>query len=163
MPLRRQPGGRGRGRGDRGLRRARTVAGIVAAIVLAVFLGSVVYKVYNHRSEVRRFFSNPPPPEPGTIDLAIEEAYAKIKPTEVTTTNAEIGGEQVREDRVLLPKTASLLRANAEIARAVESAGGEMAYGIESADDRGRKTGLTLGVSIDKKLVRQIRIEKSTR
>ena len=62
-----------------------------------------------------------------------------------------------------IPKDSSLLRANAEITEAVEKAGGEVAYGIESSDEKGRKVAVTIGVSIRRDLVREIKIERSTK
>jgi len=163
MPLRRQSdGGEGRARGGRG-RHTRVVVGIVLWALLAGCLAAGAHQTYSHRAELKHFFSNPPPPDPALIDAAIEEAYARIAPAKVTTSYVTIGDREVRRDRVLLPKTGSLLRANAEIAGGVEKAGGEVAYGIESADEKGRKIGVSLGVSIRKKLVREIKIEKSTR
>lgn len=160
MPRRGQSGSQGRSRAGR---HAKLVAGVVLCALLAVCLAAAAYQVHSHRAELKRFFSNPPPPDPALVDAAVDEAYARIAPTKITTTQVTVGSKEVRQDRILLPKAGSLLRANAEITAAVEKAGGEVAYGVESGDDKGRKTGVTLGVSVQKKLVREIRIERSTR
>jgi hypothetical protein len=160
MPRRGLPGGQGR---SRAARNAKTAAGVVLGGLLVICLAAVGYEIHGHRAEIKQFFSNPPPPDPVLVDTAIDEAYTRLAPTKITKSQATIGSRDVRQDRVLLPKTGSLLRANAEITAAVERAGGEVAYGIESGDDKGRKTGVTLGVSVRKNLVREIKLERSTR
>lgn len=160
MSRRGQPGGQGSARA-RG--RAKLAAGIVLAALVAICVAVTAYQVQSHRAELKRFFSNPPPPDPAQVDAAVDEAYARIAPLKITTSRVSIGAREMRQDRVVLPKTGSLLRANAEITAAVENAGGEVAYGIESEDDKGRKTGVTLGVSVQKSLVREIKIERSTK
>lgn len=161
MPVARPPSS---GQGPaRARRHTRVAVGIVMGALLLGCIAAGAYQVHSHREELKRFFSNPPPPDPALVEEAIEEAYARIAPAKITTSQITIGARQVRQDRLLLPKTGSLLRTNAEIAAAVEKAGGEVAYGIESADEKGRKTGVTLGVSVQRNLVREIRIERSTK
>jgi hypothetical protein len=156
MPPRRRSG---RGGGRRvGF---KAVVGIILAAVAIVCLATAAYYFYENRTAIKRFFARPQPPDAAAIEMAIREAYASIKPAKVSSSTVTVGGRQITQDRVELPKAASLARANAEITRAVESAGGEVAYGVESSDQSGRKVGVTLGVSIQKGLVREIRLEKS--
>ncbi|MFZ1945984.1 MAG: hypothetical protein WAW06_00370 [bacterium] len=154
MPPRRQAGGGG------GRRRGKVAGTLVVVAVVFACLGAAGYRVYQSRDELKRFFSNPPPPDAAAIDRALEAAYSKIGPTKVTA-GTEAGG--LRRDRVEIAKTASITRANAEITGAVEKVGGRVAYGIESADEKGRKVAVTVGIAIGRKLVREIRLEKSTR
>ena len=154
MPPRRRSGGGG------GRRQGKAV---VAGVVIAAILGCAAigaYHVYQSRAELKRFFSNPSPPDAAAIDRALEGAYSKIKPTKVVA-GAEAGDP--RRDRVEIAKTASITRANGEITAAVENAGGRVAYGIESADEKGRKVAVTIGIAIGRRLVREIRVEQSTR
>lgn len=144
-------------------RQAKAVGGIIAGAILVGAIAAASSYVYYNRVELKRFFSNPPPPDTATVGRAIEEAYARIKPAKVTSSTAMVAGKAIPQDRVQIPKDSSLLRANAEITEAVERAGGEIAYGIESSDEKGRKVGVTLGVSIRRNLVREIRVERSTK
>lgn len=144
-------------------RRARTVGGIVIGAIVVGFIAAASSYVYYNRAELKRFFSNPPPPDEATVGRAIEEAYTRIKTTKVTSSTGLVGGKAITQDRVQIPKDSSLLRANAEITEAVEKAGGEVAYGIESSDEKGRKVAVTIGVSIRRDLVREIKIERSTK
>jgi hypothetical protein len=139
------------------------VAGVVAAAVLVSLLAAGADRLHSHRAEIKRFFSNPPSADPALVEAAIEEAYERIAPAKVSASRVTIAAREIRQDRVVLPKNGSLLRANAEITGAVERAGGEVAYGTESADEKGRKIGVTLGVSVRKNLVREIKIEKITK
>jgi hypothetical protein len=144
-------------------RRAKAVVGIVLGAILVGIAATAASYVYYNRAELKRFFSNPPPPDAATIARAIDQAYGRIKPTEVTSSMGTVAGKTVPQDRVQIPKTASLLRANAEITEAVEKAGGEIAYGVESSDEKGRKVAVTLGIAIRKNLVREVRLERSTK
>ncbi len=155
MPPRRQSDGKGGGR--RG--RIRVVAEVLAAVVAVGFIAIVAYYCYHYRADLKRFFSTPKPPDIATLDKAIEDAYARIQPAKISTSSVAMGTRQTRYDRVEIPKKASLLRANFEITSAVEKAGGEILYGVESTDEKGRKTGVTLAISDGQGIVREIRLE----
>jgi len=144
-------------------RQAKTVGSIALGAILVGLIAAASSYVYYNRAELKRFFSNPPPPDSATVGRAVEEAYARIKPTKVTSSTGIVAGKAIPQDRVQIPKDSSLLRANAEISEAVEKAGGEIAYGIESSDEKGRKVAVTLGVAIRKNLIREIKIERSTK
>jgi len=159
MPPRRQSGGKGGGR--RG--RTKLIAKVLAAAAVIVLAVVAANYVYFYRAEIRHFFSTPRPPDAVTLDKAIEAAYAKIGPVKVSTTSLAAGTQQVRHDRVVIGKKASFLRANYEITCAVEKAGGRIASGVESTDDEGRATSVTLTVSDGQAVVREIRLERSKR
>ena len=156
MSPRRRSGGQGGGRRGKANLIAKLVA---AAAVVAVAVIAANY-VYFYRAELKHFFSTPKPPDAAALDKAITEAYARLKPVKVTTSPADPSAHQVARDRVEIAKAASLLRANSEITSAVEKAGGLIAYGIESSDNKGRKTGVTLAVSNGQTIVREISVER---
>lgn len=157
MPPRRQSEGKG-GRRWGGIRAAAKLA---VAIVAIGFLAIVAYSCYYYRADIRRFFASPKPPDAVTLDRVIDDAYSRIKPAKVSTSTVDMGSRQLRCDRLELAKKASLLRANFEITSAVERAGGEILYGVESTDEKGRKTGVTLAVSDGQAIVREIKLERS--
>jgi hypothetical protein len=157
MPPRRQSGGKGGGR--RG--RIKLVAKVLAAAAVVVIAVVAANYVYFYRAELKHFFSTPKPPDAATLDKAIEAAYARIEPVKVSTTSLAAGTQQVKHDRVVIGKKASFLRANYEITCAVERAGGRIASGVESTDDKGRETSVNLTVSDGQTVVREIRLERS--
>jgi len=144
-------------------RRAKAIGGIVIGAILVGIVAAAASYVYYNRAALKHFFSNPPPPDAATIGRVLDEAYARIQPTKITSSMGVVAGKTIPQDRVQIPKAFSLLRANAEITEAVEKAGGEIAYGIESSDEKGRKVAVTLGVAIRKNLVREVRVERSTK
>jgi hypothetical protein len=56
----------------------------------------------------------------------------------------------------VLDRGGSVLRANLVITRAVERAGGDILYGVESTDRKRRWQTVTLGVSAGDSLIREI-------
>ena len=156
MPLRRQCGGKSGGVAGK----ARLIVKVLAAAAGIVVAVAVANYIYLYRSELKTFFSTPEPPSAAALDKAIEEAYARIEPVKVSTSNLEAGTQDLRRDRVVIGKKASLIRANYEITSAVERAGGRIVSGAEGADDKGRETSVTLGVSDGTRLIREIRIER---
>jgi len=157
MPPRRQSDGKGGGR------RVRTkfvvkVIGAVAALVVAAVVANYIYF---YRADIARFFSTPQLPDAAAIDKAVEDAYARIKPVKVTTSVLDAGTAQVKCDRVVIAKKASMFRANHEVTEAVERAGGRVTQGVESADAKGKESGVTLMVSDGRAVVREIRLERS--
>jgi hypothetical protein len=159
MPPRRQAGRRGAA----GKRGAKVIAGIILAAIALGALAIAAHSVYQNRSEIRRFFAKPRPPDPAAVERAIDQAYSEIKPLKVTTSTATVGGREIRRDLVELPKSVAIARANARIAEAVEEAGGEVAYGVESGEEGARRVVVTVGVSVGKRLVREIKLEKNAR
>ena len=157
MPPRRQSSGKGGG--VRG--RLKLTAKILAAAAVVAMAVVAANYVYFYRADLRHFFSTPKPPDAATLDKAIEAAYAKLAPVKVSTTSLAAGTQQVKHDRVVLAKKASFLRANYEITCAVEKAGGRISSGIESTDDKGQETSVTLTVSDGRTVVREIRLERS--
>ena len=159
MPPRRQSGGRA----GKGKRTAKALAGIAVAAIVVVVIAIAAHYIYQDRAEITRFFSKPRPPDAVLVGRAIDEACSRLNPVRTSTVTVTVGGREIPRVNLEVPKTTALARANAEIAAAVEAAGGEIAYGIESSDERARKVGLTIGVSVGKRLVREIRLEKSAR
>jgi hypothetical protein len=159
MPPRRQSGGRA----GKSKRSARALAGIAVAAIAVGAIAIAAHYFYQNRSEIRRFFSKPRPPDAAAVERAIDDAYSKINPVKTSTSTVTVGGREIRRDRLEIPKTVAIARANAEIAAAVEAAGGEVAYGVESSDENARRVGVTIGVSVGKRLVREIRLEKTAR
>jgi hypothetical protein len=157
MPPRRQS--RSKGGGGRGRIKliAQTLA-VAAAVVIAVVAANYVYF---YRAELKHFFSTPKPPDAATLDKAIEAAYARIGPVKVSTSSLAAGTQQLKHDRVVIGKKASFLRANYEITCAVEKAGGRISSGVESTDNKGQETSVTLTVSDGQAVVREIRLERS--
>jgi hypothetical protein len=159
MPPRRQSGGRAGKRKPS----AKTLAGIAVAAIAVGAIAIAAYHFYQNRSEIGRFFARPRPADAATVERAIDDAYSRINPVKTSTSTVNVAGREIRRDRLELPKTVAIARANAEIATAVEAAGGEVAYGVESSDENARKVGVTIGVSVGKRLVREIRLEKTAR
>ena|GEM_PF-2095906 len=129
---------------------------LIAAVAVIIALAAVVY----FSGDFLERLLKPEPPDSAAIAAAVESAYVRIKPVSVSTSSSEIGGNAVRLDYVELSRSRSLLRANLEITRAVERAGGEVLYGIESRDEHRRKQFLTLGISNGEGLVCEVKLGK---
>jgi len=129
---------------------------LIAAIVVLVALAALVYF---SRGSMGRVVS-PGVPDSAAIGAAVESAYVRIQPLGVDRSSVDMDGRRIRYDYVRLSRTQSLLRANLEVTRAVEKAGGGVLYGIESYDERKRKKFLTLGISSNDSLVCEIKLEK---
>jgi len=112
---------------------------------------------------ITKIFSRPNRPPAGVLEQALDSAYARIEPQAVSTSRVAVAGRTVRQDLVELARSSSTLRANLEITREVEKAGGEVAYGIESRDTKARRQVLTLGISDGDTLVCEVRLERRTR
>ena len=130
----------------------------VVLIIAALGLGGYVFS-----SDIIDFFSPPPPPDPHAINRAIDSAFARIDPEDLSTSTMEVEDCELPRDRLVLPGTASALRANLEITRAVERAGGTILYGIESTDRKRRWQTVTLGVSAGDSLIREIMLVSRVR
>lgn len=118
--------------------------------------------VYFSDDLIERLVS-PEVPDGAAIAAAVERAYVRIGPAGVTTSSIDMGGRLIRYDYVMLSRRHSLLRANLELTRAVEKAGGGVIYGIESFDEPKRRQFLTLGISSGDSLMCEVRLEKRLR
>lgn len=118
--------------------------------------------VYFSRDAIERVIM-PEHPDGASIAAAIDSAYVRIRPVSVESKSVDMDGRPVRCDYVRLSRSRSVLRANLELTRAVEKAGGGVLYGIESYDERKRKQFLTLGISSDDSLVCEVKLEKRIR
>jgi hypothetical protein len=86
----------------------------------------------------------------------VDSVFVAIDPERVSQETTEQGGSEIPSDRLLFPGCASALRANLEITRAVEKAGGTVLFGIESIDNKRRWQTVTLGISAGDSLIREI-------
>lgn len=107
--------------------------------------------------------ASPDFPDSGAIAAAIDSAYVRIEPAGVTTAWRAMGPGRIRYDYVMLSRKRSVLRANLELTRAVERAGGGVAYGIQSFDEARRKQFLTLGILSGDSLICEVKLEKRLR
>jgi hypothetical protein len=105
----------------------------------------------------------PDRPDGAAIAAAVDSAYARIQPVSVESSSIDMDGRPVRYDYVRLSRSRSVLRANLEITRAVENAGGCLLYGIESYDEQRRKQFLTLGIASGDSLMCEVKLEKRIR
>ena len=111
---------------------------------------------YFLRSDIADFFSPPPPPDAIAINRAVDSAFVVIDAEKVSQEAAEAGGTEIPRDRLALSGSASALRANLTITRAVEKAGGTILYGVESTDGKRRWQTVTLGISAGDSLIREV-------
>ncbi|MGD9140033.1 MAG: hypothetical protein PVJ42_00695 [bacterium] len=118
--------------------------------------------VYFSRDAIERVIA-PERPDVAAIAAAVDSAYARIRPVSIDSRSVDMDGRPVRCDYVRLSRSRSLLRANLELTRAVEKAGGGVLYGIESYDEQKRKQFLTLGISSDDSLVCEVKLERGIR
>ncbi len=105
----------------------------------------------------------PPTPGAAAVAAAVESAYVRIQPSSVETSSMDSGDGRIRSDHVKLGRGQSLPRANLEVTRAVERAGGRVLYGIESYDGRRRRQFVTLGLASGDSLVCEVKLEKRIR
>jgi hypothetical protein len=132
------------------------IAKLIAAIAVLLALAALVYF---WRGSFDRVIS-PEFPDSAAIAAAVESAYVRIQPLGVDRSSADRDGRRIRYDYVRLSRTESVLRANLEVTRAVEKAGGGVLYGIESYDERKRKQFLVLGISSNDSLMCEVKLEK---
>jgi hypothetical protein len=135
----------------------------VGVLSLAILCCGIAYFLYAHRGTLVRLFHTETRADLAGLGAALDSAYATIEPKNIVTTTVTSGGLEVRYDRVELARNRSLLRANLEITRAVERAGGRVVFGVQSDDERNRWQAVTLGISDGDSLVRQIKLEKRLR
>lgn len=118
--------------------------------------------VYFSRGHMGRFVKHEAP-DSAALAAAVESAYVRIGPAGVQTSSIDLDGRRIRYDYVRLSRNRSVLRANLELTRAVENAGGSVIYGIESYDERKRKQFLTLGIAAGDSLMCEVKVEKRVR
>jgi hypothetical protein len=128
--------------------------------VIILALGAAAYVF---RGDVVDLFSPPPAPDANAINSAVDSAFAVIDPQDHSASVVEVGGREVPRDRIVLHAASSALRANLEITRAVERAGGTILYGVESTDQKRRWQTVTLGVSAGDSLIREIMLVSRVR
>jgi hypothetical protein len=132
----------------------------LSIVIVLIVLGIAGYVF---RADVVDFFSPPPPPDVSAINRAVDSAFVVIDPQEVASATADIEDCEIPTDRVVLPKGASVLRANLTLTRAVERAGGTVLYGVESTDRKRRWQTVTLGISAGDSLIREVMLVSRVR
>jgi hypothetical protein len=130
-------------------------------VIIAVVCAGIA--VYMLQEPVRLILASRERADVAVLERAIDSVYAVVTPSEVSSSSMDLDGLQVRCDLIELPRDASLIRTNLAIKRAVEKAGGEVVYGVESSDDRRRWQTVTLGVSDGDSLIREIRLTQRVR
>ncbi len=128
--------------------------------MLACFIAAAAYGL---KDQIRNFFTYKHRADVGMLHQAIDSVYAVLEPRRVSTSTTDLGGHQVRCDRLELPRGSSIMRANNKLTRAVEKAGGEVVLGIESSDQGRRWQIVTLSISDGDSVIRQIALEKRIR
>jgi len=73
-------------------RRAKAIGGIVIGAILVGIVATAASYVYYNRATLKHFFSNPPPPDAATIGRVLDEAYARIQPTKITSSMGVVAG-----------------------------------------------------------------------
>ena len=149
MSPRKTPGRKHGGR-PKGL---STLLIVVSLVIAAYFLANPVLK----------FFSAPPRADILVLGEALDSAYASIEPKKISTSSVSLGRGELAQDRLELHRETSLFRANLEITRAVERAGGEVLYGIDSIDEKRRWQIVTLGISDGDSLICEVRLVRRIR
>jgi hypothetical protein len=134
------------------------VAGGLRATVAVVILAGLAITTYVLKDPLLGFLSPPPPPDMAILNQAIDSAYARIGPETVSASVVDLRNRQVTQDRIVIARGNSVIRANLEITRAVEKAGGTILYGIESVDQPRRWRTVTLGISNGDSLFKEIRL-----
>lgn len=132
------------------------IRGLIVAVAVAC-AGIAAYALHN---PVRLIFAREERADIAVLERAIDSVYAVVEPSEMSSSSVDLGEVQVRCDLLELPRDASIIRTNLAIKRAVEKAGGEVVYGLESSDDRRRWQTVTLGVSDGDSLIREIRLKQ---
>jgi hypothetical protein len=130
-------------------------------IIILVFTVTVV--AYAMRQPVRGIFVRDERADAAVLNAAIDSVCAAIEPAKSSTSTLVLGEHDVTCDLLELSREASVFRANHEITRAVEKAGGRIAYGLDSSDEKRRWRTVTLGISDGDSLIREVRLKKRMR
>jgi hypothetical protein len=133
------------------------------AVFIVILLFSAAVIAYALREPAQRIFAGEDRADITQLNAAIDSACAAIEPKETSTSTVDLGGHDVRCDLLELSREASVFRANREITRAVEKAGGRIDYGLDSSDERRRWRTVTLGISDGDSLIREVRLKKRIR
>jgi hypothetical protein len=130
-------------------------------IIVAIACAAVAaYLLYN---PARLIFARPERADVAVLERAMDSVYAVVAPSNLESSVVDMDGGPLRCDLLELPRDASLVRTNLAIKRAVEKAGGEVVYGLESSDDRRRWQTVTLGVSDGDSLIREVILTQRVR
>jgi hypothetical protein len=127
-----------------------------SSLLIVVVVAGLAVAAYFFGGDILDFFIPPPPPDIIAINDAVDSAFVEIDPQDLSATIVELKDCCITRDRLVLGRGASALRANLEITRAVERAGGTIAYGVESIDRKRRWQTVTLGVSAGDSLIREV-------
>jgi hypothetical protein len=141
-------------------RKRRRPIGALIALVIVICIPAAGYLA---RGRIAEFLSPPPRADITLLNAAVDSACASLETRKTSSSIVDLGDHELTRDRLELPRTSSLLRANLIVTRAVERAGGEISYGIESMDESRRWQAVTLGVTDGDSLIREIRLEKRLR
>ncbi len=134
--------------------------GCLVALILIISIAAAGYLL---RNRIAGLFSPPPRADVAALNAAVDSACASLESRKSTTAVVDLGEHEITQDRLELPRTSSLLRANLILTRAVENAGGTVSYGIESVDEKRRWEAVTLGITDGDSLIREVRLEKRLR
>lgn len=135
-------------------------AKLVGSVILACLIAAAAYGL---KDQIHNFFTYKRRADVGVLHEAIDSVYTVLEPRRVSTSTTDLGGHQVRCDRLELPRGSSIMRANNKLTRAVEKAGGEVLLGIESSDQGRRWQIVTLNISDGDSVIREIALEKRIR
>jgi hypothetical protein len=138
----------------------RRVTGCLFALIVILCIAAAGYLL---RGRIAEFLSPPPRADVTVLNAAVDSACAGLETRKESSATVDLGDHQITQDRLELPRTSSLLRANHIITRAVETAGGTVSYGIESVDEKRRWQTVTLGITDGDSLIREVRLEKRLR
>ena len=141
-------------------RRHSRAIGVLTALAVIACLAMTGHLF---KDRIVKFLSPPPRASVGLLNAAVDSACASLETRKATSSTVILGEQEITQDRLELPGKSSMLRANLIITRAVERAGGKVAYGIESVDEKRRWQTVTLGVSDGDSLIREVRLEKRLR
>lgn len=132
----------------------------LVAIVIIVCAGIAAYAFHD---PVSLLFARKERADLGVLERAIDSVYVVVDPQKLSSSVVELDAVEVRCDYLELSRDVSLVRTNLAVTRAVEKAGGEILYGLESTDGKRRWQTVTLGVSDGDSLIREIRLQKRVR
>lgn len=128
--------------------------GVVVAVIVFLVIGFASMITYER---VTRYFGEHKP-DPSRIEAALDSLYVTLSPLKIESKAP--GVEGIRCDKLLFDRRTSLTRVNLQITRSVESSGGEIAYGFESADSRKDMQCVKIGVSDGEKLLREVILQR---
>jgi len=135
----------------------------IGALFALVVIVCIAAAGYLFKDRIVEFLSPPPRADLTVLNAAVDSACASLETSKTSSSTVDLGDHELTQDRLELPRTSSLLRANLIVTRAVERAGGSISYGIESVDEKRRWQTVTLGVTDGDSLIREVRLEKRLR